>query len=133
MNAAKAQLEVPSTPAEQKRAVLIIDNEPLIQRLLTRVLHSEFSVTVAESVEDALEALESQAFFAIVADFELGHPQLNGEWVLGEARRIAPDTRRLLMSGHPMSLRAAKKRGDVHRVLQKPFARAALLKALDPG
>jgi DNA-binding NtrC family response regulator len=94
------------------------------------MLAPRYTVTIAESIEDAVEALDSQPFAALVTDYELGHPNKTGDWLLGHATTAAPNVRRVLISGHPQSLADARESGRAHETLSKPFNRTALLEAL---
>jgi len=79
-----------SRPLRATPRVLVIDDEPMIRSLVTRVLAGYFEVTSADGVRAALAALnESQAFDAILCDLMM--PGESGMDFFGVVRRLYPD------------------------------------------
>ena len=72
--------------------VLVVDDDPEIRRLVTRLLqHEGFEVAQAADGEEALRRCEQQMPDAIVADLMM--PKLDGEAFLLELRQLRPDHR----------------------------------------
>jgi DNA-binding NtrC family response regulator len=109
--------------------ILVVEDDPLIQRLLGQMLSEDWTVRTASSVEEAIEQLDLFEFDAVVADLELGDRGRNGLWLLERVRERQPTAKRLLMSGHHEPLREASQSGNVI-ALPKPFTGADLLAAV---
>jgi two-component system cell cycle sensor histidine kinase/response regulator CckA len=79
-----------SRPQRATPRVLVIDDEPMIRSLVTRVLAGYFQVTSADGMRAALAALnESQDFDAILCDLMM--PTESGMDFFGVVRRLYPD------------------------------------------
>jgi CheY-like chemotaxis protein len=66
--------------------VLLVDDNPLMQQVISRFLMSQgYSVTVAETGEEALEAVRREAYKLYVIDMRL--PDLDGPDLLLTLRR----------------------------------------------
>jgi CheY-like chemotaxis protein len=106
----------------------VIDDEPMIRSLVTRVLSGYFQVTSADSVRAALAALnESQAFDAILCDLMM--PTESGMDFFGVVRRLYPDMvkRVAFITGGAITPDTHKFLETAERpVLNKPFTPEAL-------
>jgi DNA-binding NtrC family response regulator len=107
--------------------VLVVDNDELLLRMLGSMLGSQFAVTTAASVDEAIDWLGRIEFSAVVSDLELTDPSRSGVWLLGQAREKLPTARRVLISGHLVNEGEAE---VAHEVLAKPFTRDALIGAV---
>jgi response regulator RpfG family c-di-GMP phosphodiesterase len=112
-----------------------VDDEPQILDGLQRSLFDSFDVHVATSGPAALELLQQSdkraaAFEVIVSDMRM--PEMNGAQLLACARDLAPDTTRVLLTGHTDmdSAIAAVNEGEIFRFLSKPCAPETLVAAL---
>lgn len=118
-----------------KATVLVVDDEPMLLRLMQRILsHQGWSVTVAADGDEARERLlaaEATApIHAVVLD--LAMPPDGGAAILERLLTFRPDLGVVLTSGValPFALRARlDAQGGVF--LQKPFAPDALQHALE--
>jgi DNA-binding NtrC family response regulator len=110
--------------------VLIIDNEPMITRMLNRMLRNVCDVTVVGDVGDAVAAIEGNSFDAVISDLELGDPDRNGIWLLEQARARLGGIRRVLISGHPITEDMLPENETSIRLLRKPFTYNQLLAAI---
>jgi PAS domain S-box-containing protein len=117
-----------SRPGRETPRVLVIDDEPMIRSLVTRVLTGYFQVTSADSVRAALAALnESQAFDAILCDLMM--PTESGMDFFGVVRRLYPDMvkRVAFITGGAITPDTHKFLETAERpVLNKPFTPEAL-------
>ncbi len=112
----------PSLPAR----ILIVDDEPLLQRSLTRKLKPLVTeVHVAGSIGEARQLLETHVFDAVVADEQLGLDGGLGSVLLTEISQRFPAMRRVLLSGLPLQHTPM-----AHVFLHKPFMPAELIAAL---
>lgn len=55
-----------------KAAILIVDDDEQIRKLLTQVLQSDHDCTIAGSAEEALEILDAKGFDLVLSDINLG-------------------------------------------------------------
>ena len=116
----------------ERPRVLCVDDDELLLQGLRRQLHKEFEVTGVTSGKEALAVLRSDGPFAVVVS-DMNMPGMDGVEVLSQARQLAPDTSRILLTGHAaldLAL-AAVNRGNIFRFLVKPCSREDLVAALD--
>jgi response regulator RpfG family c-di-GMP phosphodiesterase len=114
--------------------ILFVDDEPNILAGYKRQLRSFFDVEIASSGKEGLELMQYQEQFAVVvADFRM--PGIDGVQFLTKARNIAPDTVRMMLTGHAELGQAidAVNEGNIFRFLTKPCLPESLLKALNDG
>ena len=111
--------------------ILAVDDEPGILKLVERVMvgagHEVAGVTRAS---DAIKLAEATRFDLCITDYDM--PGGDGLGLLQRLRDIQPRCLRMLMSGKldmPIVLDAVN-RGEVHRVLAKPFRSEALLSTI---
>ncbi|MGC4093751.1 MAG: response regulator [Polyangiaceae bacterium] len=103
--------------------VLCVDDEQNVLDGLQRVLRPSFDVSVSASGQAALERIEAgEEFDIVVSDMRM--PNMNGAQLLAELRARAPDTVRILLTGHSdlESAIAAVNEGHIFRFLTKPCA-----------
>jgi response regulator RpfG family c-di-GMP phosphodiesterase len=113
-------ITTPALPAERPR-ILCVDDEPLILDALQRCLRRHFDVVTASDGATAILALEAcPAFAVIVSDMRM--PQMSGAELLSAARRLAPDTVRIVLSGYAdaAAMDHAVNDSDVFLFLSKP-------------
>ena len=114
---------------DRRGSVLVVDDEPQVRRLLTRMLDEEgFAVTPAACGAEALALLVDPAD-VVVLDMRL--PDLNGLDVARQARKRWPDLPILFISAYP---EAALRDRDAEELVQfflcKPFTHEQLLEAV---
>jgi len=109
---------------ETKPRVLFVDDDADFLAGMARSLRSrEFEVVTASSGDAALDILRKSGPFAVLVS-DLRMPGMGGVQLLGLARRIAPDTSRVLFTGqldieHALS---AVNEGAIFRFIVKPCA-----------
>jgi CheY-like chemotaxis protein len=117
----------------RERYVLCVDDEPMLLEGLERTLRESFEVITETKPLDALALLEKREhdFVAIVSDMRM--PLLDGAQFLARAAEIAPDSTRLLLTGHAelTAAVAAVNTGRIFRFLVKPCPPTELLAALE--
>jgi signal transduction histidine kinase/CheY-like chemotaxis protein len=119
----------PAALARGDGCALVVDDEPRMLRVLAATLrHAGFDVITAGSGADGIDRFRESAETIRFVLLDLSMPEVSGEEVLREIRRIDPDTRVILTSGfaesHVMSrLESSKLSG----FLQKPYDAAELL------
>lgn len=79
--------------------VLLVDDDENILSAFERLFRKHFDMHLAGGGKEGLEALESKGPFAVVvSDFRM--PGLNGIQFLGEVKKRAPETVRIMLTGH---------------------------------
>lgn len=112
--------------------ILVVDDDVSILRVAERCLSKQGHQVIG--INDGAEALswiESHSVDAIVCDYEL--PGINGLEILVRVRDLYPSSARVLMSGalNLGNTIAAVNRGEVARVVAKPFDPTALTSAVE--
>ncbi|MBU2293616.1 MAG: response regulator [Gammaproteobacteria bacterium] len=101
--------------------ILFVDDEERILRSLALQFRREYEVLTESDPRRALERLKSESVQIIVSDQRM--PQMSGAELLAQARQIAPDTLRILLTGYS-DLDAAVEAlnsGGIFRYLTKPW------------
>lgn len=114
--------------------ILFVDDDPSALEGFTRVLHGKFDVRTAISGGEGLVKLQKDGPFAIVIS-DMRMPGMNGADFLAEARQAAPQTVRMLLTGHAdmHSAIEAVNRGQILHFLTKPCPRDVLVAAINSG
>ena len=118
--------------ASERPRILLVDDEPALLEGLERHLRKHFEVHTATSAAQALDVIALKGPFAVVVS-DMRMPQMNGAVFLSRVREIAPETVRLLLSGHAdtESAIAAVNEGQIFRFLTKPCPSFQLQAHLD--
>lgn len=112
--------------------VLFVDDDPVILDFYRDYLERQFEIETALSGTEALELLRNRGPYAVlVADMKM--PEMNGIELLTEARRVAPDMVRLMLTADAERETAvdAINRGHIFQFLGKPCAPEMLVMALE--
>lgn len=112
--------------------ILCVDDEQRVLEGLERTLFDHFEVVTLSKPEEAVDLLErgNERFAVVVSDMRM--PGMDGATLLAHARRIAPDTTRVLLTGHADmdAAIAAVNQGHIFRFLSKPCPAEVLVPAL---
>lgn len=111
-----------------KPRILFVDDEPALLAALGRNLRSEhFELAMATSGAAAIQMLRYQGPFAVIVS-DLRMPEMDGVQLLRTARKVSPDTVRVLFTGQPDMERAiaAINEGEVFRLITKPCPRVPM-------
>lgn len=114
--------------------ILCVDDEQHILASYRRQLRKDFDLDTASSGPEGLEAIQTNGPFAvIVSDMQM--PGMNGVQFLSEARKIAPNSVRMMLTGVADQSTAAEavNEGNVFRFLTKPCQSESLIRALVAG
>ncbi len=114
----------------QKKTLLIIDDNPLIRRMLARVLSSEFDeVLVAEGPDQADQILECYTVTHMISDHDLGEGVPFGAALIPGWRKKYPSIKRvLIVTGS--NIKGIDIPPEVDRVFAKSVLPSVLSKAL---
>ncbi|RMF66271.1 MAG: response regulator, partial [Calditrichaeota bacterium] len=117
------------------KRVLIVDDDANILESYKRFFRREYQIETALGGQAGLEAIEKsgQPFAVLVSDMRM--PGINGAQFLSAARKLSPDSVRMLLTGHADLDDAinAINQGHIFRFLTKPCPPAAFKAALDDG
>ncbi len=110
--------------------VLIVDDEAVLRRMVRLTLDETHEVHEAEDGPTALEAVRTHGPFDVVL-LDQKMPGMQGVDVLAELRRLAPDTRVIMLTAHAsLDLATAALAGGASHFLAKPMTPALLRAAL---
>ncbi len=111
--------------------ILFVDDEENILSAFQREFRKEFEIETAKDPEDGLRMVAARGPFAvIVSDFRM--PKADGNRFLAAVKKIAPDSVRVMLTGHAdvnMAIQAVNE-GSVFRFLTKPCPSDTLGKVL---
>jgi putative nucleotidyltransferase with HDIG domain len=104
--------------------IMVVDDDALILQALTRILQAEGYEVVSHN--DPLKAAEEQSFAVVITDFMM--PNMNGIELLGLLKKSNPNAVRLMLTAAADFKVAsdAVNRGEVYRILAKPWSLAEL-------
>jgi response regulator RpfG family c-di-GMP phosphodiesterase len=115
-------------------SVLVVDDEPDILESIKELLAAEIPnvrVHGALNGPDAVRILGSEPVDAILCDYRM--PGMDGLQVLVEARRVAPETARILITAYPelqLAVRAINE-AQIQNFLTKPVQPNQLLEVMN--
>lgn len=117
--------------AETRYVVLCVDDEPQVLEGMRDTLRRSFEVRTASGGPEALEMLraEPDGFAIVISDMRM--PVMAGDAFLQEARIVAPDAARILLTGYAdmdAAVRAVN-HAQLFRFLTKPCPTEELLRA----
>ena len=114
-----------SEPANRAR-ILLVDDEPAILITLQKILSQEgYEVQSAQSAREGLRLHGQTAFELAIVDRKM--PEMNGEELAAELKRLTPSIPLILITGFPG---AVTRRDLFYTVMGKPFRTAELLKSI---
>jgi HD-like signal output (HDOD) protein len=113
------------------RVLLVDDDQEILDglELQLRPLRDRWKVHSALGGAEAIALLDREAFDVVISD--LGMPEIDGVAVLAYARRRAPGTVRLILSGAVTPTTIARGQDVAHVVLGKPCTAEALRGAVE--
>lgn len=114
-------------------ALFVDDDQAVLDSIKTN-LHSKFSIATATDPRNVIQALESGKRFAVVvSDFKM--PGMDGITFLSRVRDLAPDTARVMLTGHADVETASKavNEGSLFRFLVKPCSPQDIASTLNAG
>jgi CheY-like chemotaxis protein len=115
---------------KRKPRVLLLDDDPSMRRLVSRLLGREgYRVDVVSDGNAALEKLERNEYAAVLLDLMM--PIEGGMTVIQRLRKTKPETldRVILLTASPESV-LKNIQTEVYGVVNKPFEPAVLVEAV---
>jgi DNA-binding NtrC family response regulator len=132
MSEQSAALAAEAQAAAQTRLrVLCVDDDPNVLAGLAQNLRRHYDIQAATSAAGGLEALRRDAGIAVVLS-DMRMPRVDGAAFLRQARELAPQATRMLLTGESdiQSAIAAVNDGQIFRFLTKPCPPPVLLNAI---
>ena len=117
-----------------KDKILLVDDDAMVLAGLKRQLRNRFRIETALSGDEALRMIEEKGPYAvIVSDFLM--PGMNGIEFLSQAKRIGPDTIRMMLTGSADMSTAIKavNEGSIYQFHPKPCPADTLGQAIQSG
>jgi DNA-binding NtrC family response regulator len=115
---------------ETRRPIIVcVDDDPEILASVSRTLRrDQLDVRTTLDCEEALAWVAEHPVAVIVSDYEM--PQMTGGQLTGKAKRIRPETVRILLTGRRTLDTAIDgiNQGEVFRFISKPFDNESLRK-----
>jgi response regulator RpfG family c-di-GMP phosphodiesterase len=112
--------------------ILLVDDEPRVLEGIALSLRRRYSIETAGTGAAALDILRRRPGVAVVIS-DMRMPAMDGRMFLNEARRVSPDTVRLVLTGQTdlATAMAAVNEGQVFRFMTKPCPPAVLLPVIE--
>lgn len=108
--------------SETRPTLLVVDDEPEVLRSVHDLLRLDYQVVTCRRGADAIKVLESdEEIHVVISDQRM--PEMTGVELLHQAKRIRPDTTRLLFTAYA-DVRAvvdAINEGSIFRYIAKPW------------
>jgi response regulator RpfG family c-di-GMP phosphodiesterase len=114
--------------------VLFVDDEAPVLDGYQRLLRQEFTVQTALGGEQGLAIMRTTGPYAVVVS-DMRMPGMNGAEFLAHVREKAPNTIRILLTGHAdfdVAIEAVN-RGNIYKFLTKPCKKEVLTEAINSG
>jgi len=114
--------------------VLFVDDEQNVLDAIKRQLRKKINIEVALGPEEGLSSVQNRGPYAVVVS-DLRMPIMDGIQFLSHVRKLAPNTVRMMLTGHADLENTIKSvnEGNIFQFLTKPCAPELLLKALSVG
>jgi response regulator RpfG family c-di-GMP phosphodiesterase len=106
---------------DTKPRILLVDDEERILRSLGMLLRMHYQVFATSDGHEALDILRREKIHVLISDQRM--PVMTGTELLRQARAIAPDTLRILLTGYADAEAAleAVNDGEIFRYINKPW------------
>ncbi|RMH36806.1 MAG: response regulator [Deltaproteobacteria bacterium] len=106
----------------RRKTMLIVDDEPRVLRVLSRLFKREYEVLHASDGAAALELARARHPDVIVTDQRM--PNMTGVELLAHARRELPNALRVLITGFSEYSEAdpVVQQAGIHLYVEKPFS-----------
>jgi two-component system, cell cycle sensor histidine kinase and response regulator CckA len=117
-------------PADIKRRILVVDDEPMICDAVEMMLTFDgHTVRTANSGAAALACLENSAFDLVITDYAM--PQMKGDELAQRIIRLNPELPIVMITAHAELLRAnGTPLPGIVKIVNKPFQLETLREAV---
>ena len=110
------------TPTVDRGCLLIVDDEQYVLSALKRLFRKDMHEVIAvEAPSRGLDVLRERPVAVIVSDYRM--PEMDGVQFLRQAREVAPEAIRIILSGYAEihAILSAVNDGGIHKYLTKPW------------
>jgi response regulator RpfG family c-di-GMP phosphodiesterase len=107
---------------DQKKSILLVDDERSILSSLRRLLRREgWNLLTADSGEQGLSVLADQTVDLVISDMRM--PQMDGATFLKKVKDLYPNTIRIILTGYAErgAVTKAFTDADIHQMIHKPW------------
>ncbi|MBI2309269.1 MAG: EAL domain-containing protein [Rhodocyclales bacterium] len=115
-------LSLPTAATDERKSLLIVDDEASILSALKRVLRRDgYEIFVVGSAAEGFDVLAEHEIQVILSDQRM--PEMSGTEFLSRVKDLYPDTIRIVLSGYTdlEAITGAINRGAIYRFLTKPW------------
>jgi two-component system, probable response regulator PhcQ len=121
--------------SDAKTLIVCVDDDDSMVAAVSRTLRREptYEVRSTTSCRQALEWVQNEPVAVVVSDYEM--PEMTGAQLAGIAKRLRPETVRILLTGRRTLDTAIDgiNQGEIFRFLSKPFEDKQLRTAVQDG
>jgi CheY-like chemotaxis protein len=110
------------------KRVLIVDDDPIVRRLISLCLRGRYITEEADDGEEALSKAALGQYDCVITDVQM--PRMDGLSLLEEIKKRTPRTAVIVMSGSGEEHSSAAMENGANSYLSKPFLVDALRLAL---
>jgi DNA-binding NtrC family response regulator len=118
--------------ATPRWVVVCVDDDPSVLSALARSLRrDDLEIRTTESPTDVLIWIANDDVAVLISDYEM--PEMTGAQLAGQAKRLRPETVRILLTGQRTLETAIDgiNQGEIFRFVAKPFERDELRAIVD--
>jgi len=112
----------PETEADERKTLLLLDDEENILRALARVFRRDgYRILSTTSISEAFKLLAENDVQVIISDQRM--PEMSGTEFFSQVKAIHPETVRIVLSGYTdlKSVTDAINEGAIYKFLTKPW------------
>lgn len=116
---------------EQKGKLLVVDDERMFLKLLTRYFQNHFDIKCAESGIEALEIIKSGFEPGVILSDQM-MPYMSGTEFLAKTIELIPDAVRIIITAHsdPTEIIACINQAHAYMFLKKPIEELSLIQTI---
>lgn len=122
-----------SNPPKHPLIVCVDDDEAMLSTVVRCLRREHVDIRSTLSASEALGWIASDDVAVLISDYDM--PEMTGAQLAGHARRVRPETVRILLTGQ-RSLETAIdgiNQGEIFRFMNKPFDNEQLRAAVNAG
>ncbi len=122
-----------STPPKLPLVVCVDDDEAMLATVARCLKREPFEIRSTLSASEALSWISTDEVAVLVSDYDM--PEMTGAQLAGHARRVRPETVRILLTGKRNLETAIDgiNQGEIFKFLNKPFDNEVLRQSVRSG